>query len=145
MSSCKTEFTVPVLFVLQVSENAYAAVCSYELEIHIFMQTPGQVLQPVLSSLLWQCTNYTPARQWLPCLGRSMNGLNDTDVIPAQSGLSLQDRHYFFTHTNYRFIVQHLRCQNYSLPYGEQFFVSSGYGLLSAVGDELLSIGQLKL
>jgi len=52
MSACKTEFIVPPLLVLQLSENDYPAVCSYGLETHVFMQAPGQVLQPVLSSVL---------------------------------------------------------------------------------------------
>lgn len=135
------------LVYLAAIRNDYTAVCGYALEIHISTQAPGQVLQPVLSSVLRQYTNYTPASQLKTHLGMSMNCINDTDVTHTESGLSLQGKEgrcYFFTHINNKFTVQHLWCQNYSLPYGELFFVSRGYGILNDAVGKLLSTGQLQ-
>lgn len=77
MSTCKIEFIVPPLFVLQLSENDYTA-CGCGIEIHIYA-----------GSWSWQYTNYTSASQLKACLGMSMSGINDTDVTPVESGLFL--------------------------------------------------------
>lgn len=52
MSACKIQLIVPPLFVLQLLENDYTGVSSYGIEIHVLMQTPSQVLQTMLSSVL---------------------------------------------------------------------------------------------
>lgn len=67
-----------------------------------------------------------------------------TQVLPIGSGLSLLDkegRYQLFVHTKCKFTIQHLSYQNYSLPYGELFFVSSGFGILNTAADKVLSIG----